>query len=871
VRYATSADGHTWTESGIVAPDPDGPGDGRWIARGVFTLNGKLTALLAYIESRKETPRGIDYWPNLRLVRYEWDGRSWRDAGLFQNDCMNNYPPERLGGQWFMTCRDSFRKMYYARSPTMANGTWTVKPIPLVAPGDNLSEPSGYLGPDGVAHLLFRDQGRSGRLRHSVSHDQGVTWSPAVLTNYPDATSKNFTGRLFNGWYYLINNPDPKSRDPLAIAFSRDGWSFTAPLALRTKPQPQRYKGQAKGAGSIQYPHAIEHNGSLWVIYSTNKEDIEITEFPLAKLAPRAQSHTVDVAVYGATPGGIAAALVAARAGKSVALVEYRDHVGGMAASGLGKSDIESRETIGGLFREFTTRVRADYATRYGEGSENVKLSQDGYYYEPSVAERVFNRMIQETGRIQLFTGHRLVDATRQGRKLAAARFEERGTQAILDLRAKVFIDGSYEGDLAAFAGAAYRIGRESRAETNELHAGVVYQDYETRTFLPGTSGQGDHRIQAYTYRLCLTTDPGNSRPLTSPPPGYDRADYLGYLDDWKAGRLGATKDVEPARGYYAPTFGTLVRALSMAELPNRKLDINMNPRPLGFPFAEINYGYPEMEWREREQVEARIRNLTIGLLYFLQNDSVVPEEHRKLAQQFHFPKDEFNDTGGFPWQLYVREGRRIEGEYIFSEHDVTLRPGTGRAPIHADSIAAADFPIDSFPVRKRESQATKALEGYLLMLDEFTQPYQIPYRAIVPKSVDGLLVPVAASSTHVAFSTIRMEPTWMALGQAAGQAAVQSIETNREPRAVDIQLLQRKLVRDGQIITWFRDIDPADPAHQAIQYYGAKGFFETYSADSRKPMTPELARDWAAKAGRPGIEWRAETRGQFCSRLFSE
>jgi hypothetical protein len=198
---------------------------------------------------------------------------------------MNNYPPERLGDAWFMTCRDSYRKMYYARSPDMKN--WTVSPVPLTDPNDNLSEPSGYLGPDGVAHLLFRDQGRSGLLRHSVSRDLGVTWSPAVLTNYPDATSKNYTGRLSNGWYYLINNPDPKSRDPLAISFSRDGWTFSHPKLIRTRPPARRYAGAAKGSGSVQYPHAMEHNGSLWVIYSTNKEDIEITGFPIAGVTPQ--------------------------------------------------------------------------------------------------------------------------------------------------------------------------------------------------------------------------------------------------------------------------------------------------------------------------------------------------------------------------------------------------------------------------------------------------------------------------------------------------------------------------------------------------------------------------------------------------------
>jgi hypothetical protein len=605
-----------------------------------------------------------------------------------------------------------------------------------------------------------------------------------------------------------------------------------------------------------------------------------------------AAAQDFDVVVYGGTPGGIAAALAAAREGRSVALAEYHPHFGGMAASGLGKSDIENRNTVGGIFREFTDRVRADYIKRYGEGSENVKLSQDGYYYEPSVAERIFGEMIADAKSIRTFPDHRLREAVRQGNRLIAVRLQNRSSGAYAELRGKVFIDGTYEGDLAAFAGAAYRVGRESREEFNELHAGVVYQDYETRTFLAGTTGEGDKRVQAYTFRLCLTTDPSNSKPLNDPPPGYDRTLYLGYLDDWKAGRMGATRDAKPGRGYFAPTFGTVVRALSMAELPNRKLDINMNPRPLGFPFTELNYEYPEADWEEREKITARIRNVTLGLLYFLQNDSEVPAEHRKLAKQFQLPRDEFQDNGNFPWQLYVREGRRIVGEYTFSEQDLVLSGSLDRARIHADSIAAADFPIDSFPVRRRESRASKALEGYILMLDEFTQPYQLPYRIMVPKSVEGLLVPVAASATHVAFSTIRMEPTWMALGQAAGTAASIAIARSTPVRQVNIEALQRRLIENGQVITFFRDIDTADPSHRAMQYFGTKGLFTSYLANPRGTLDRNTAAGWARLAGRTvppewkGVEGlsRAElnawlrrptrgsavlSRGEFCQILF--
>ncbi|MEO7650763.1 MAG: FAD-dependent oxidoreductase, partial [Bryobacteraceae bacterium] len=217
-------------------------------------------------------------------------------------------------------------------------------------------------------------------------------------------------------------------------------------------------------------------------------------------------AHEVDVLVYGGTPGGIASAVSAARLGHSVALLEYHRHLGGMSASGLGKSDIETREAIGGLFREFVDRVKEYYVELYGAGSENVKLSRDGYYYEPSVAEKVFDKMVATESRVRVFRGYELLEAIRAGNRVVGLRARNRATGVVEEFRGRILIDGTYEGDLAAFAGARYRVGRESRAEFNEQHAGVVYQDHETRAFLPGTTGEGDKRIPAYTYSLCLTT-----------------------------------------------------------------------------------------------------------------------------------------------------------------------------------------------------------------------------------------------------------------------------------------------------------------------------------------------------------------------------
>lgn len=280
IQYATSADGHHWSDAAVLVDDPDGPdGPALWIARGVFAQSGHLYALAAYSEGSRRDVEPRESWHNLDLVRFEWDGQSWRKLGDYVKDCMNNFPPDAIGKRLVMTCRNSKADMYTAISSGPDGSRWAVTKLPGEAPGDRMSEPSTYVDPQGIVHTIFRDGRGSKYLYHSISKDHGQTWTAPVRTNYPDATSKNFTGRLSNGLYYLINNPDPKKRDPLAISFSRDGWTFSQPVALRKGAPERRYAGKSKGNGSFQYPHAIEHDGSLWVIYSTNKEDIEISEF----------------------------------------------------------------------------------------------------------------------------------------------------------------------------------------------------------------------------------------------------------------------------------------------------------------------------------------------------------------------------------------------------------------------------------------------------------------------------------------------------------------------------------------------------------------------------------------------------------------
>ncbi|MDI1313454.1 FAD-dependent oxidoreductase [Prosthecobacter sp.] len=494
--------------------------------------------------------------------------------------------------------------------------------------------------------------------------------------------------------------------------------------------------------------------------------------------------HAQDVVVIGGTPGGIATAVTAARMGHTVTLVEYHKRIGGMSASGLGASDIENRAMIQGFFREFVDRVKAQYIAAYGADSENVKLCKDGYWYEPRVAEQVFEGFIAEQPKITVLKHHQLVSAEMKDDRVVAVTIMNRSTNVEQKLRAKVFVDATYEGDLIAAAGAEFRLGRESRDDFGEPHAGHIYNVPGGERI--GGTGAGDKRMQAFTFRIPLSSNVENQVPLVAAPAGYDRTRYVGYFDDLKGGRFGSN-------------LTTI--AFTVRKLPNDKVELNMKPVPLGFVFAEENAGYIEAAWPERERITAKIRDLSLGLLWFLQHDSEVPENAHETALKYQPCRDEFPEYNHFPFQLYVREGRRLVGEFTLSERNITEQHGLPSERMHEDAIAVGEFPIDSFPMQKRQPGDTVVLEGYLGMLKKITRPYQIPYRIMIPKKIDGLIVPVPASTTHVAFSSIRLEPTWMALGQAAGVAAHLAILNDTPLRRVLIEPLQTLLQQQGQVI----------------------------------------------------------------------
>jgi len=517
-----------------------------------------------------------------------------------------------------------------------------------------------------------------------------------------------------------------------------------------------------------------------------------------------------DVAVYGATPAGISAAVNAAREGASVGLFESSSHIGGLVAGGMSNTDFKTFEALGGTYLEFMDRVVEYYKKKYGANSRQVKNCYHGTWYEPKVALHIFNEMLAEHREIEVFTEHRLEDVDKllfdDRSKLQAIKLNDLTNDDTLWIRARVFIDATYEGDLMALAGCPYRVGRESRSEYGELYAGVKY--FRDKKFLIKSSGAGDHKIQCYNFRLCMTNVPGNRVPIERPN-NYNREDYLPLLDWLKSGTVTSVDE-------------GIVR---FTEIPNGKVDVNdLMYSPFSLRLVGENYDWPEGSPHVRQQIFDRHKSYSLGLFYFLQHDPEVPKDIQQEARHWGLPKDEFQEYGHFPPALYVREGRRLLGDYVLTEHHTQPDSGSVRAPICHEAIAICDYSMDSHGNGREISYHPGVTEG---VFNAFVVPYQISYKVMLPPKTDGLLVPVAVSASHVGFSSLRMEPTWTALGQASGIAAAQSIVQEKELRDIDINQLQKKLHAAGAITFYTSDVLPGSPYFSAVQYFGNRGFFQ--------------------------------------------
>jgi hypothetical protein len=378
----------------------------------------------------------------------------------------------------------------------------------------------------------------------------------------------------------------------------------------------------------------------------------------------------------------------------------------------------------------------------------------------------------------------------------------------------------------------------------------------------PGSTGEGDNVIQAFNYRLPLTRDP-QRRVAIEKPANYRREDYASLVDDIRHNRVAAPQ--EAPRNEMA--WDGIGRVVNMVALPNGKTDANnQHAAFLSTDLPEENWAWPTESWAWRDRYAARLRDYTLGLLWFVQNDAELPADFRERCRQWGLAADEYADNGHFPRQVYVREGRRIEGEYLFTAHDALPQQARGRPPVHADSITASHYALDSHAVRKREP-GRGHLDGFFSYP---SSPYTVPYRVMLPKRIDGLLVPVAVSGTHVGFSTLRMEPCWMALGEAAGTAAAVSIRDDVPLRKIDVAKVQGSLLRRGAVLIYFQDVAPSHPAWPALQRLALKGLFPGWQAQLARPITSARAAELAAALGKspPKVEEGKTTVGEVLEKL---
>ena len=532
-----------------------------------------------------------------------------------------------------------------------------------------------------------------------------------------------------------------------------------------------------------------------------------------ASMPTQPVTPTYDLVVYGGTSAAVVAAVQATRMGKTVVIVSPDTHLGGLSSGGLGFTDTGNKAVIGGLSREFYQRVfahydrpeawrwqsRAEYGNK-GQGTPAIDGAQRTMWiFEPHVAERIFEALVAEY-RIPVHRNEWLNRAS--GVKKQGPRVTSIATLSGNTYAARMFIDATYEGDLMAAAGVDYHVGRESQAtygeKWNGVQTGVLHHRHHfgvlkgpispyvipgdpksgvlprISTEPPGEPGQGDKRVQAYCYRYAVTDHPDNRLPLPKPE-GYDPAQFELLLRVFAAGWRETFDKFDP--------------------IPNRKTDSN-NHGPFSTDNIGYSYDYPDASYERRREILKEHETYQKGWLYFIATDPRVPKDVQDRMRQWGLPKDEFVHNGGWPHQIYVREARRMVGQFVMTEHELMKRRPT------PDSVGMGSYTIDSHNVQRyitpdggvqNEGDIGVALPG----------PYEIAYGALVPKrgQADNLLVPVTVSSSHIAFGSIRMEPVFMVLAQSAATAAALAIDRGVVVQDVPYALLRARLLADRQLL----------------------------------------------------------------------
>ena len=526
---------------------------------------------------------------------------------------------------------------------------------------------------------------------------------------------------------------------------------------------------------------------------------IQVTE---STISAADSSQTYDVVVYGGTSAGVSAAVQAKRMGKTVIIVGPDKHLGGLTSGGLGWTDSGRKEAVGGISREFYHRVKKHYdkteAWKYQKPDEYSRYRRQDdamWVFEPHVAEQTFEELVAEykipVHREQWLK--RKGGVTKDGPRIVSITMLSGKTY-----RGRIFIDATYEGDLMAGAGVSYHVGREGNQAYGETLNGVQTRNAISHQFEkpvdpyikpgdpaggllplihaanPGREGQGDHRIQAYNYRMCLTKVPENRVPFPKPD-NYDPMQYellARYLDKgWRA----IFAKFDPA--------------------PNAKTDTN-NHGAFSTDNIGMNYDYPEGSYERRREILKEHKDYQKGLMWFLAYDPRVPVEVREKTSQWGLAKDEFTDNDHWPHQIYVREARRMISDFVTTElHLRRIKPTP-------KPVGMGSYNMDSHNVQRYVDEKGCARNEGDIQINP-GGPYPISYGALMPKASEctNLLVPVCVSSSHIAYGSIRMEPVFMVLGESAATAAVIAIDGNINVQDVDYSKLRAHLLADGQVL----------------------------------------------------------------------
>lgn len=519
-----------------------------------------------------------------------------------------------------------------------------------------------------------------------------------------------------------------------------------------------------------------------------------------------------DVVVYGGTAAAVMAAVQVKRMGKSVVVVSPDQHLGGLSSGGLGWTDTGNKSVIGGLARQFYHKIyqhyqdssawkwqsQTDYGNR-GQGTPAIDGEQRTMWiFEPSAAEAAFEDFVKEY-EIGLFRNEWL--DREQGVEKSGTDIQTISTLSGKQFRARQFIDATYEGDLMAAAGVSYHVGREANSvygeEWNGIQTGVLHHDHYFKkptdpyqekgnpasgvlarisTEPPGEYGSGDKRIQAYCFRMCLSNHPDNRVPFPKPA-GYDSSQYELLVRVFEEGWDELFRKFDP--------------------IPNRKTDTN-NHGPFSTDNIGMNYDYPDATYERRRAIIAEHEQYQKGLMFFLANDPRIPKQYQDKLNQWGLAKDEFQDNGNWPHQLYIREARRMIGSYVMTEHEVM-----GKREV-LESVGMGSYTMDSHNVQRYiKPDGFVQNEGDLGVKPK--QPYQIHLGALLPKKEEctNLTVPICVSSSHIAFGSIRMEPVFMILGQSAATVAVQALDEKLSVQDIPYEKIRDRLESDGQILSF--------------------------------------------------------------------